>query len=138
MVGATLKSLHPYPRLLENPSEPRRRMPTSFNPRSPREGLSEMSKLVGLDNAPLNDPQNIASVIGPQRFVRISGEPSLTNRVARVFESTKVLLTVLIDPTRFADGEETRKQANQEIADHLIAFARQFTPDSKAEQIPAA
>ena len=73
MVEATLKSLHPYPRLLENPSELRRRTPTSSNPRSPREGLSEMSKLVGLDNAAFNDPQNTASVIGPQRFVMISG-----------------------------------------------------------------
>jgi hypothetical protein len=137
MVGATLKSLHMYPRLIENPSELKRRMPTSSNPRSLREGLSEMSKFVGLDNAAFKDPQNISSVIGPQRFVMISGEPSLTNRVTRVFDSTKVLLTVLMDPTRFADGEETREQANQEIADHLIAFARPFTADSEAGQIPA-
>jgi len=32
---------------------------------------------------------------------------------------------------RFADGEETKEQANKEIADHLLAFARQFSADSK-------
>jgi hypothetical protein len=39
---------------------------------------------------------------------------------------------------RFADGEASKEQANQEIADHLLAFARQFSADSKAVQIPAA
>ena len=33
---------------------------------------------------------------------------------------------------RFARGEETKVQANQEIADHLLAFARQFSADNKA------
>jgi hypothetical protein len=32
---------------------------------------------------------------------------------------------------RFAHGEETKQQTNQEIADHLLAFARQFSADSK-------
>ena len=32
---------------------------------------------------------------------------------------------------RFADGEETKEQANKEIADHLLAFARQFSADNK-------
>ena len=32
---------------------------------------------------------------------------------------------------RFADGEKTKQQANQEIADHLLAFARQFSADSQ-------
>ena len=32
---------------------------------------------------------------------------------------------------RFADGEETKQQANQEITDHLLAFARQFSAGSK-------
>jgi hypothetical protein len=36
----------------------------------------------------------------------------------------------------FADGEETKEQANQEIADHLLAFARQFSADSKAASLP--
>jgi hypothetical protein len=32
----------------------------------------------------------------------------------------------------FAAGEETKEKANQEIADHLLAFARQFSADSKS------
>ena len=32
---------------------------------------------------------------------------------------------------RFADGEDTKEQANKEIGDHLLAFARQFSADSK-------
>ena len=33
---------------------------------------------------------------------------------------------------RFAHGDETKEQANKEIGDHLLAFARQFSADSKA------
>jgi len=33
---------------------------------------------------------------------------------------------------RFADGAETKEQANKEVADHLLAFARQFSADNKA------
>ena len=32
----------------------------------------------------------------------------------------------------FAHGEETKEKANKEIADHLLAFARQFSADSKS------
>ena len=32
---------------------------------------------------------------------------------------------------RFARGEATKDRANQEIADHLLAFARQFSADTK-------
>jgi hypothetical protein len=32
--------------------------------------------------------------------------------------------------------EEQLKQANREIADHLLAFARQFSADSKAAPLP--
>ncbi len=32
---------------------------------------------------------------------------------------------------RFGRGEATKDRANQEIADHLLAFARQFSADSK-------
>jgi hypothetical protein len=39
---------------------------------------------------------------------------------------------------RFAHGEETKEEANQEIADHFLAFARQFSADSKPVQLPAA
>jgi hypothetical protein len=101
MAVATLKSLHAYLRLLENPSELKRKMPDYSNPRTIKEGLSEMSKLVGLDNAALKDPQNIATIIGPQRFIMIRGEPSVTAHIARIFDSSKVLVTVLIDPRHF-------------------------------------
>jgi len=37
---------------------------------------------------------------------------------------------------RFADGEVSKEQANKEIADHLMAFARQFSADSKAASLP--
>ena len=98
MAVATLKSLHTYLRLLENASELKRKMPASSLQRSMKEGLSEMSKLVGIDNGAFNDPQNIAAVIGTQRFVMICRQPSVTAHVARIFDSSKVLLTVLIDP----------------------------------------
>ncbi|HXR04812.1 MAG TPA: hypothetical protein VN836_08910 [Verrucomicrobiae bacterium] len=37
---------------------------------------------------------------------------------------------------RFANGEGTKEQANKEIADHLLAFARQFSADNKAAPPP--
>ena len=101
MPAPTLKSLHTYPRLLENASELKRKMPTSFSQRSVKEGLWEISRLVEIDPAMFKDPQNIAAAIGSQRFVMIWGEPSVTDQVARIFDSSKVLLTVLIDPGHF-------------------------------------
>lgn len=101
MAVTTLKSLHAYLRLLENPSELKRKMPDYSNPRTIKEGLSEMSRLVGLDQASFNDPQNIAAVIGPQRFIMIGGEPSIAAHVARIFDSSRVLVTVLIDSRHF-------------------------------------
>jgi len=98
---ATLKSVYTYLRLLENASELKRKMPTSSSQRSVKEGLWEISRLVEIDNAAFKDPQNIAAVIGSQRFVMIWGEPSVTDQVARIFDSSKVLLTVLIDPGHF-------------------------------------
>jgi hypothetical protein len=98
MAVATLKSLHTYLRLLENASELKRKMPTSSNPRSVKDGLSEISRLVEIDNAAFKDPQNIAAAIGSQRFVMIWGEPSVTAHVARIFDGSRVLLTVLINP----------------------------------------
>jgi len=112
MAVATLKSLHAYLRLLENPSELKRKMPDYSNPRTIREGLSEMSKLVGLDNAAFKDPQNIATVIGPQRFIMIWGEPSVTAHIARIFDSSKVLVTVLIDPGHFEKATATQSGSN--------------------------
>ncbi len=101
MAVATLKSLHTYLRLLENSAELKRRMPGSSTQRTLKEGLSEISTLAGLDNAAFKDPQNIAAVIGLQRFVMIGGEPSLGDCVARAFDNTRVLLKVLIGPMRF-------------------------------------
>ena len=112
MAVATLKSLHAYLRLLENPSELKRKMPDYSNPRTIKEGLSEMSKLVGLDNAAFKDPQNIATVIGPQRFIMIRGEPSVTAHIARLFDSSKVLVTVLIDPRHFEKATVAQSGAN--------------------------
>jgi hypothetical protein len=101
MAVVTLKSLHSYLKLLENASELKRRMPTSSNPRALKEGLYETSKLVSLDEAVFKDPEHIAALIGTQRFVMIWGEPSVTDHVARVFESSRVLLTALINPAHF-------------------------------------
>jgi hypothetical protein len=112
MAVATLKSLHAYLRLLENPSELKRKMPASPNPRTIREGLSEIGKLVGIDDGAFKDPQNIAAVIGPQRFVMIWGEPSVTAHVARIFDSSKVLLTVLIDPGYFERAAAAQPGSN--------------------------
>ena len=112
MAVATLKSLHAYLRLLENASELKRKMPEYSNPRTTKEGLSEMSKLVGLDNAVFKDPQNIAAVIGPQRFIMIWGEPSVTAHIARIFDSSRVLVTVLIDPRHFEKATATQSGSN--------------------------
>src|ERR1044071_921533 len=96
MAVATLKSLHKYLTVLESASEMKRRMPASSNQRSLKEGLSEIGKLVGIDQVTFQETQNIAAVIGPQRFVMIWGQPSVTAHVARIFDSSRILLTVLI------------------------------------------
>ncbi len=101
MAVLTLKALHAYLKLLENASELKRRMPASSSQRTMKEGLYEISKLVGIDNAAFKDPQNIAALVGAQRFVMIWGEPSISDHVARAFDSTKLLLTVLIEPGHF-------------------------------------
>jgi len=121
MAVATLKSLHAYLRLLENPSELKRKMPDYSNPRTIKEGLSEMSKLVGLDNAAFKDPQNIATVIGPQRFIMIRGEPSVTAHIARIFDSSKVLVTVLIDPRHFEKATVAQSGTNPGPAQQPMA-----------------
>ena len=73
MAAVTLKALHNYLKLLENPSELKRRLPTSSNPRTLKEGLYETSRLVGVDEAVFKDAQTIAALIGDQRFVMIWG-----------------------------------------------------------------
>jgi hypothetical protein len=51
MAAVTLKSLHTYLKLIEDPSELKRRLPPSLNPRSLREGLYEMSRVLSADEA---------------------------------------------------------------------------------------
>ena len=101
MAIATLKSLHTYLRLLENSSELKRRMPPASNQRTLKEGLSEMARLLAIDPAVFKDPQKVADLIGSQRFTLIWGEPSITAHVARIFDGSRVLFTVLIDPQHF-------------------------------------
>ncbi len=127
MTGATLKSLHTYLKLLENAAELKRKMPGSSNQRSLKDGLSEMSKLVGVDKAAFNDPQNIAAVIGQQRFVMIWGEPSVTTHIARIFDSSKILLTVLIDAGHFERAAATQP-GPQSGTTHPQAPAKSQTP----------
>lgn len=92
----TIKSLYQYLRLIENPSELKRRLPPSSGPRTLKEGLYETSRLVDLDEAVFKDSQTVAALIGAQRFVMIGGEPSVTEQVARVFDGSRLLLAVLI------------------------------------------
>ena len=71
-----------------------------------------MSKLVGLENAAFKDPQNVAAVIGSQRFTMIRGEPSITAHIARIFDSSKVLVTVLIDSRHFEKAAGAQSGVN--------------------------
>lgn len=97
MSPVTLKSLHAYLKLLENTADLKRKMPGPSNQRSMKEGWSEMGRLIGVEAATLQDPRSIAASIGLQRFIIIWGEPSISAHVARIFESAKVLFTVLVD-----------------------------------------
>jgi len=97
MTPITLKALHSYLKLLENAAELKRKMPGPCNQRSLKDGLAELSKLVGVDAATWQEPQHIAAAIGQQRFVMIWGEPSISAHVARIFDGAKVLFTVLVD-----------------------------------------
>jgi hypothetical protein len=103
MSPITLKSLHNCLKLLENPSELKRRLPASSSTRTLAEGLYETSRLVGVDEAVFKDPQTIAALIGAQRFVMIWGEPSVTDHVARVFDNSRLLLTGLVSAAHFED-----------------------------------
>jgi len=100
MSPITLKSLHNYLKLLENPSELKRRLPATSNPRTLKEGLYEMSRLVAVDEAVFKDPQTIATLIGAQRFIMIWGEPSVTDHVARVFDNSPTIQTVGEGPVK--------------------------------------
>ncbi|MHB1309234.1 MAG: hypothetical protein ACYC23_19320 [Limisphaerales bacterium] len=102
MALVTLKSCHTYLKQLENAAEFKRKMPASSNPRTLKEGLYEMTRLLGQEEDSFAHPEQLAALMGGQRFVMIAGEASVTDSVARVFYGSRVLLTVLIDPTHFA------------------------------------
>ena len=50
--------------------------------------------------------------------------------------SVRSMKTIARHFGHFAGGVETKEQANKEIADHLLAFARQFSADRKATSLP--
>ena len=57
---------------------------------------------------------------------------SLSNAVSAASSNSIRSMRILAGHfERFAIGEETKERANQEIGDHLLAFARQFSADSK-------
>ena len=123
MSAITLKSLHNYLKLLENPSELKRRLPASSNPRTLKEGLYETSKLVGVDEAVFKDPQTIAALIGAQRFVMIWGEPSVTDHVARVFDNSRVLLTGLVSAVNFENATVGQMAAGPQQGGAMAALS---------------
>lgn len=100
MADFTLKSLHTYLKLLENPAELKRRIPANSNIRTLKVGMAETSRLVGLDESVFKDPQYITALLGAPRFIMIQGEPSASDQVTRAFDGARVLLTTLIDPAR--------------------------------------
>ena len=89
--------------------------------------MFELSKLVGLDNAAFKDPQNIATVIGAQRFIMIWGEPSVTAHIARIFDSSKVLVTVLIDPRHFEKAAGAQSGVNLGPAQRQMSVAKSLS-----------
>jgi hypothetical protein len=123
MSAITLKSLHNCLKVLENPSELKRRLPASSNPRTLKEGLYETSKLVGVDGAVFKDPQTVAALIGAQRFVMIWGEPSVTDHVARVFDNSRVLLTGLAPAVNFESATVGQMAAGPQQGGAMAALS---------------
>ena len=123
MADVTLKSLHTYLKVLENASELKRRLPASSNPRTLKEELYEMSKLVGVDDAVFKDAQTIAALIGAQRFVMIWGEPSVTDHVARVFDNSRVLLTGLVSAVNFENTTAGQMSAGPQQGGAMAALS---------------
>jgi hypothetical protein len=127
MSTITLKSLHNYLKLLENPSELKRRLPASSNPRTLKEGLYEMSRLTGVDEAVFKDAQTIAALIGPQRFAMIWGEPSVTDHVARVFDNSRLLLTGLVSAVGFESATVGQMAAGPQQGGAMAALSPGWT-----------
>ncbi|MCL4176960.1 MAG: hypothetical protein KJ072_04350 [Verrucomicrobia bacterium] len=117
----TLKSLHAYLRLLENTAELKRKMPASSNPRTLKEGLYEVGRLAGVAEGVFKDPRHIAALIGAQRFIMIRGEPSASDLVARIFDGSRVLLTVLLDLAHFAGATTGQRGSMPVVASQLNA-----------------
>lgn len=62
---------------------------------------------------------------------------SLSNAIAAVSSNcVRSMQTIARHFERFANGEETKEQANKEIADHLLSFARQYSADDKTASLP--
>jgi hypothetical protein len=122
MSAITLKSLHNCLKLLENPSELKRRLPTSSLPRTLKEGLYETSRLIDVDEAVFKDPRTIAALIGAQRFVMIGGEPSVTDHVARVFDNSRVLLTGLAPAVNFESATVGQMSAGPQQGGAMVAL----------------
>lgn len=101
MPDITLKALHTYLRILGNAAEIKRKTPASSTPRTLKDGLLEISKLVGVDAAEFRKEETVAALVGRQRFAMMGGDASVSDRVLRICDSTRALVTVLIDPTRF-------------------------------------
>lgn len=115
MALTTLKALHSYLALLEDQPALKRHLPAYANPRTVKEGLAEIARLVGLEPTAFDDPRALVTLIGAPRFVLIWGTPSVTDQVARAVDGARVLLTVMIDRTHFEMGASTgRAQAPQE------------------------
>ena len=123
MSAIALKSLHNCLKLLENPSELKRRLPASSNQRTLKEGLFETSRLVGVDEAVFKDPQTIAALIGAQRFVMIGGEPSVTDHVARVFDNSRLLLTGLVSAVNFENATVGQMAAGPQQGGAIAALS---------------
>ncbi len=137
MTAITLKSLHHHLRLLENAPELKRRIPVSIGPRTLKEGLDEMSRLLGADAAVFKDAQTIAALIGDQRFVMIWGEPSATDQVARVFDSARLLLSGLVSTVDFENPTTTQLSAGHQQGGAMAALSPSWAqPNSEAPAAP--
>lgn len=107
MADITLKALYTYLRILGNAAEIKRKTPASSTPRTLKDGLLEISKLVGVDAVEFRKEETVAALIGGQRFVMMGGEASVNERVLRICDGTRALVMVLIDPTRFDKAPTT-------------------------------
>jgi hypothetical protein len=105
--------------------------------------LSELSKLFSIDNLAFKDPQNIAAAIGSQRFVMIWKQPSVTGHVARIFDSSRVLLTVLAESgqaekaTAAQSGSKSGLAQQQAAAKSITDSWAQSKAESPGAQAPS-